>query len=273
MKLCVVFVCNRAYLSKFINTLNSLRTIGDYKGEVCLIIGDDLKPLTSEIIRDHKVTIKYFPNLPILTNKEFLNKQKQLRRPNHWFNKRFQYHKFYLFDIYFKQWDYVLYLDCGINIYDKIKPILDFSKPDKLIGNRDGVDNESPTWCVPISPGNGLKLGDQFVKDDLLYEKLKNSYDISKSYFQTTIMLYDTNIIKDDTFTNIYNLLLEYPISITNDQGIIALYFTQLYPCWEQIMRKVNNTLYTYDYVRCVNENYIMVKNNSNNWLHIGYNS
>ena len=37
-------------------------------------------------------------------------------------------------------------------------------------------------------------------------------------------MLYDTNIITDDTYNNLLNLLMEYPISRTNDQGIIALY-------------------------------------------------
>lgn len=85
-------------------------------------------------------------------------------------------------------------------------------------------------------------------------------------------MLYDTNIINDNTFTDIYNLLLKYPISITNDQGIIALYFTQIYPCWQQIQRKINDDLYTYDYVRCIEKKYIMVKSDSNKWLNTGYN-
>ena len=69
----------------------------------------------------------------------------------------------------------------------------------------------------------------------------------------------------------LYTLLQKYLISITNDQGIIALYFTQIKPCWKQLKRKCNE-LYYYDYVRCVNSKYIMVKNTSNNWLNIGYN-
>jgi len=276
-KLCCVFVCNRNYLSKFLKTLNELRTIGNYSGEICLVIGDDLKSLIDKtnkdkVVKDEKVIIKYFPDLSILSDNTFLNTQQQLKRPSHWFIKRYQFHKFYLFDKYFKQWDYLFYLDCGMHIYNKIQPILDFCKKNTLIANRDGVDNENAGWCTPISPGNGLKLGDQFVKNNSMYNKLQTKYNITEPYFQTTFMLYDTNIINDNTFTDIYNLLLEYPISFTNDQAIIALYFTQIYPCWQQIKRKINDDLYTYDYVRCVDKKYIMVKNNSDKWLNIGYN-
>ncbi len=276
-KLCCVFTCDKNYFPKFLYTLHKLRIIGNYNGEVCLVVGDDLKILMNEttknnLITDRNVIIKYFPNLSILSDNKFLNSQRELKRPEHWFGKRFQFHKFYLFNTYFKQWDYIFYLDCGIHIYHDISEILKLRKPNTLIANRDGVDNENAGWCKPISPGNGLKLGDQFVKSHNIYNKLQTTYDISESYFQTTIMLYDTNIINDNTFTDIYNLLLKYPISTTNDQGIIALYFTQIYPCWQQIQRKINNDLYTYDYVRCIEKKYIMVKNDSNRWLNTGYN-
>lgn len=275
-KLCCVFTCDKEYFSKFLYTLHKLRTIGNYTGEVCLVVGDDLKNLMNEktknnLITDKNVIIKYFPNLSILSDKNFLISQSELKRPSHWFIKKFQFHKFYLFNTYFKQWDYIFYLDCGVYIYDKIQPILDLYKANTLIANRDGVDNETGT-LKPISPGNGLKLGDQFTKDSSIYEKLKNKYNMNEKYFQTTIMLFDTAIIKDNTFTDIYNLLLEYPISITNDQGIISLYFTQIHKHWEQLPRKINNDLYTYDYVRCINKKYIMVKNNSDKWLKTGYN-
>ena len=276
-KTCCVFTCNNNYLHKFLYTLRQLRTIGNYTGIVCLMVGDDLKKLQDKtykdkVIKDKNLVIKYFPTLSILQDKSFLDSQRKLKRPSHWFAKIFQFHKFYLFHKYFKRWNYIFYLDCGMHIYHNIQDILNLFKPNTLIANRDGVDNEHAGWCIPISPGNGLKLGDQFVKNNNIYEKLKKKYNITESYFQTTIMLYDTNIINDNTFSNIYNLLLEYPISFTNDQAIIALYFTQIHPCWQQIKRKINNDLYSYDYVRCIDKKYIMVKNDSNKWLHVGYN-
>ena len=273
MELCVVFVCNRSYLNKFKLTLKRLRSVGDYSGDVCLVVGDDLKTLTNNTLEDDHVIIKHFPNLPILSDKSFLHKQKSLKRPNHWFGKIFQFHKFNIFHKFFKKWKYIFYLDCGMHIYDKIQPIIECCKENTLLANRDGVDNETASWCIPISPGNGLKLGDQFVKEEDTYNELQQKYNLNEAYFQTTVMLYDTSIIDDNTFLELCNLVSKYPISITNDQAIIALYFTQLKPCWEQIKRELNNDLYSYDYVRCVDKKYIMVKNDSNKWLSVGYNS
>jgi hypothetical protein len=59
-------------------------------------------------------------------------------------------------------------------------------------------------------------------------------------------MLYDTSIIEDTTFQDLYNLSLEYPISRTNEQGITALYFTNIKPLWKQLKIK-NNETYLYD--------------------------
>lgn len=85
------------------------------------------------------------------------------------------------------------------------------------------------------------------------------------------MMLFDTVIIEKDTLNNLVQLLNKYPISITNDQGIIALYFTQIKPCWKQI-RRLKKNLILYDYVRCIDKKYVMLKNPSNNWLNRGYN-
>ena len=101
-KLCCVFTCDEEYFSKFLYTLHKLRTIGNYTGEVCLVVGDDLKNLMNEktkndLITDKNVIIKYFPNISILSDKKFLISQSELKRQSHWFIKKFQFHKFYLF--------------------------------------------------------------------------------------------------------------------------------------------------------------------------------
>jgi hypothetical protein len=271
MSLCTVFTCDSKYFKKFQDTFIKLRCNGKYNGTVCLIVGNDLRNIhNNNFIIQNKIIVKYFPNLPILSDSNFLSEQQKLARPSHWFYKRFQYHKLYLFDKFFKKWNYVLYLDCGMEIYDDISPILNEIKEHTLLANRDGVDNETgPT--NPITPGKGLKIGDQFVKTHYLYNNLESQYKMDMPYFQTTMLLYDTKIISENTFNDLYKLLLKYPISITNDQGIIALYFTQIKPCWKQIRRK-NEQIYFYDYVRCVNKKYILVKNPSDKWINVGYN-
>jgi hypothetical protein len=141
-----------------------------------------------------------------------------------------------------------------------------------LVANRDGVDNETAAFCIPETPGEGLKIGDQFVKTEPGFAFLRTNYNIKMPYFQTTMMIYDTNIINETTKSDLYNLLFSYPFSITNDQAIIALYFTQDKPCWLQLRRKKDD-LYYYDYVRCTNSKYIMVKSMDSNYMQLGYNS
>jgi hypothetical protein len=249
-KYCVVFVCNKNYFDKFVNTCNQLITKGKYKGNICLVIGSDLqgdKVLECDFIRNNNIIIQYFPN--IYFTKEFLEVNNKINCGGSNITKRFQWHKLNLFNVFFKKWNYILYLDCGINIFDDISPILEDATNNTLLAHSDSY----PTY--------EWKLNNQFDKNIADYfSKLNNKYDLNIDYFQTTIMLYDTNIIESDTYDNLLNLSQEYPISRTNDQGIIALYFTNIKPLFKQIKIR-NEYTHFYDYLRRSKENkYIMVK-------------
>jgi hypothetical protein len=246
----VVFICDKAYFDKFINTCNQLVLRGKYNGDICLIIGDDLlndKILDCDTIINNNVIVKYFPNIQF--EKNFLDIQQKLNRDQHWYQKKFQLNKLHLFNTFFKQWDYIFYLDCGITIFSDITPILNEITENTLLAHSDAY------------PKYEWKLYNQFDKTNIEYfTKLNNTYNLDIDYFQTTIMLYDTKIIQNDTYDNLLNLLIEYPISITNDQGIIALYFTNIKPLFKQI--KTNNEqIFYYDYLsRNLNNKYIMLK-------------
>jgi len=248
-KLCVVFVVDIAYYSKFIDTCTQLRTVGKYKGDICLIIGDDLNNqefLQSSFVKQYNITVKYYPNLQF--SQEFIENQKTLDREYKWFQKLFQYHKLNLFKTYFKKWDYIFYLDCGLTIYSDISPMISLAKKDTLLAHSDDY------------PKYERKLWYQFDKNKKEYEKLINTYKMDIDYPQTTIMLFDTSIIEDDTFDNLFRLTNEYPISITNDQGIIALYYTCIKPVFKPISLHNENTFF-YDYfLREYGNPYIMVK-------------
>jgi hypothetical protein len=250
MSTCVVLLCDKAYFDKFVYTCNLLVTNGKYKGDICLVIGDDLHEdpvlLEHEIIKNNNVIIQYFPTIKF--SEDILCIQKYINRPPHWFKKLFQYHKFHLFNTFFKKWDYIFYLDCGIIIFDDITPILNEIKPNTLLAHSDAY----PTYQ--------WKLHDQFDKTTDCFELLAEKYNLNIDYCQTTIMLYNTNIIEENTYNDLLNLLYEYPISIANDQGIIALYFTNIKPYFEQIKTR-NETTCFYDYMRRNDEDkYIMLK-------------
>lgn len=248
--ICIVFLCDKAYFNKFIYTCNQLVTNGKYNGSICLVIGDDLhndKLLDCDTINNNNIIIKYFPDIQF-TN-IFLNIQEKMIRPPHWFQKKFQFHKLHLFNTFFKQWDFIFYLDCGITIFSDISPIINEISENTLLAHSDAY----PTY--------EWKLHNQFNKNNTEYfTKLNNTYNLNIDYFQTTIMLYDTKIIENNTFDSLLNLLETYPISITNDQGIIALYFTNIKPVFKQI-KTHNEDIYFYDYLsRKYGNEYIMLK-------------
>jgi hypothetical protein len=250
MSYCAVFVCNRAYFNKFISTCSQLIDKGKHQGDICLVIGNDLvnsELLKSPIIINNNVIIKHFADINF--SPEFLNLQKQMDRPPHWYKKLFQYHKFHLFSTFFKRWEYIFYLDCGITIFSEILPIVNEFTKDTLLAHSDAF------------PAYEWKLHNQFSKSyKTHYDILNNKYNLNVDYCQTTVMLYDTSLIQDDTFDNLLSLTLEFPISITNDQGIIALYFTNIKPHFKQLNTHNEYTFY-YDYLsRNKHNKYIMLK-------------
>ena len=250
MSTCVVMLCNKAYFDKFIETCRQLLTVGAYTGPICLVIGDDLLDnpcLQDELIVQNSICIKHFPDIPFTD--EFIEAVHDIPRDRHWFKKIFQYHKLYLFDPYFKQWEYIFYIDCGIHIHSDIRPILNERLPNRLLAHSDAYPSYERT------------LATNFTKDNPeLFDRLHRAYNLNIDYFQTTIMLYDTNICNDVVVKQLIALAEEYPISITNDQGIIALYFTNIEPVFTQIKIR-NGTTYLYDYLpRNPDNTYIMTK-------------
>tara|TARA_Y100000389_G_scaffold204655_1_gene258620 strand:- start:10769 stop:11518 length:750 start_codon:yes stop_codon:yes gene_type:complete len=248
MKEVCCFICNQKYLQKFLTTYNNLRNNGKYNGDVLLIVGNDLKDYKKE-----GLIVKYFPDIEFPKETyDSLTKVKTCDGRN--INKYFQWHKLYIFDVYLKQWDVVFYIDAGMKIMNDIRPILNSFKKEKLLAHDDAmIDGEYHYDKMRLKN----VFDEKFTKE---YEKLNENYDLTSHYFQTGIMLFDTNIIEENTFKELYELVIKYPITKTNEQGIMDLYFTKIRPLWEQIPTK-NKEIYFYDYCkRRSNRKYIMVK-------------
>jgi len=254
--ICVVFVCNELYFNKFLYTCNLLINKGLYKNDICLIIGDDLNNKIDilknlDFIVKNKIIIKYLPNIQF--EKDFYDIQKDLKKPM-FFEKIFLFHKFHLFNTFLKKWNYILYLDCGITIYSDISPIINLKTKNKLLAHSDAY------------PKYEWKLANQFDMITPKYfkysKKLNEEYNLNIDYFQTTMLLYDTDIIENNTFFDLLSLILKFPISLLNDQGIIALYFTNVKPVFEQIKIGEDDGIhFYYDYVpRKKSYKYIMTK-------------
>jgi len=238
--ICVVFVCNKSYLSRFQRICNSLRTIGQYTGDITLIIGIDLNISTlkaSEFIINNKVNVIQLPDIQF---PEYVNLEKQKIKGNdgRHITKQFQWHKLHIFNSYFKKWQYVLYIDSGMTIYRPIQPIIELRKLNRLLAHQDSFPEYNWTLTGQFDNTNSQ-----------IYSILEKRYNLNdKYYFQTGIMLFDTNIIKNDTCEKLYSLAVEFPISRTNEQGIMNLYFisNNVY----EPLPISNSEIYFYDFLR-----------------------
>lgn len=251
MNICIVFVCNKKYFNRFISTCTNLIEKGNYSGNICLIIGDDLNNtnlLNHNLIKSNNIIVKYFPDIQFPDSFYKINNNIGTDGRNK--KKKFQWHKLHLFNVYFKQWEKIFYLDCGIKILKDISPILNIETTNTLLAHSDSY----PTYK--------WKLFFQFDKSKTsYYSKLEEKYDLNIDYFQSTIMLYDTKIIEEETYKNLLNIAIKYPISKTNEQGIMNLYFNCEKKIWKQIPFGDENIKY-YNF-SCLIENkekYIMVK-------------
>jgi hypothetical protein len=246
---CVVFICDIHYFDKFVQTYKQLVTLGGWTGDVCLIVCDDLyeSEQLNSFQSEHNIIVKHYERIQFPP--QFTYSQTSLDRPEHWNLKMFQFQKIRLFDVYFKQWNYVFYIDCGIHIFRNIQPIIDCASPNTLLAHSDAY----PTYKNNLSS--------QFDIKTPLFNVLASEFNLNIDYPQTTIMLFDTAIIEPNTVDDLYQLCLKYPISLTNDQGIVALYFTCIRPLWKQIPLE-NDVLCFYDYLARVNKHkeYIMLK-------------
>jgi len=215
----VVFVCNKLYYESFINTYNQLRNKGKYKGEVILIIGNDLE---EDEIKIEGLKVKKFPEIEFSDNFKEIIKKVETDGRN--LTKLFQWHKLNIFDDFFKQWEYVMYIDCGMKIENDIEPLINLRKVGKIVAHSD---------CFPKYK---LLLDRQFdLKIEPYSKDLIKKYGILKEdFFQTGLMIYDTKIL-GETVKDLINLAEEFPISRTNEQAIVALYFVKIKNKWEKM--------------------------------------
>lgn len=250
-KIALALVADFKYLYQyFSNMYKRIRVEGQYDGEVILLTGKYTPTLfIKEIRRRNNVSVFRFPK--IIFNQETEDSLKNLNtgnNPNRHLTKNFQWNKLHLFDSWIKDWDYIFYLDINMSIHDDIKPIL---KNLPLNGFHARSDSY-PTY--------EWKLESQFDQTDIKYNKLSSSYDLEiNNYFQTGVMYFDTKIIDNNTKKEIIDLVQTYPISITNEQGILNIYFIFMKNLYKELPSSIGEDI-TYYYWMLNNKNVIITK-------------
>ena len=249
----VAVVADFKYLKRYLQRfLNELRGLGQYEGEL-IIITSLFTPvfLLPPIWKDKNITI--VRQKKIKFDKFTRNILKNLEtgsEPNRFRTKQFQWHKLNLFDISLKKWKYIFYLDLNMYIHYDLNKILKVKPQDKIYARCDSF------------PSFDRKLSSQFDQTNDLFSKLDDSFDLETSnYFQTGILYFDTSIISKNTKKDLLELAKEYPISITNEQGIMNLYFKFIKNLYYELPIEVDEYM-TYFYWLIGNKKIIITKQN-----------
>ena len=112
------------------------------------------------------------------------------------------------------QWDYIFYMDINMHIHFPIIDILKDKPLGKFTARTDGY------------PDYKFDLQTQFDESNKINSDLRNKYNLdNRYYFQTGVMYFDTKLIEPNTLKEIISLVETYPITKTNEQGILNLYF------------------------------------------------
>ena len=223
----LLFVSSESYIEKTIRSIRLARTTGEWTDDIIILLPDyyNLSDLHKSILDSLSVTIKQVPD-----KKEFLEFWKNY--PNH---STYQYAisrgsiyiKLYAFDIFFKNWDVVFYIDSGSVIQGSLARMKESCEPNNILyAHCDGY----PTYEWKLRIQYAFEL---FTPSQI--QEIESRYDLSCNYFQSTIMIFDTNIIQENTVSNLFKLVEQYPISTRGDQGILNLYFNSNKKVWKQI--------------------------------------
>ena len=241
-KYVIVLMCNNveSYINCTIRTLKEIRENGKYNGDIVLMYDDDLKDKLhvlvelNDVITHYNIKLKYFPTVDRTKFLKLFKENPFKEGDKREVTKSFQFHKLYLFDTYFKQWEKVFYIDAGMHIFREINKILELDCKGTLLAHSDTY------------PYYKQKLDCQFEKTSYpdVYLNLKNTFNLNVDYFQTGVLLFDTSIIKANTFNDLIGLSEQFFISKTNEQGIMNLYFNCKLKIWKQIKTKDSQTRY-----------------------------
>lgn len=252
-------VTDYAYFRKAIITINDLRNIGKWIGDIILITIDfdlDIKYKNDNNIIEKKFnTIDKKNLIKEIGPNGFKNSDKrELFKLNQW-------EKLHIFDDYFLKWGRVIFLDAGLRVLDDVKYILELDYKNKILAPIDGKQ-------LTFNPN-------AIFKHQLDYDNLDKinlvKNDFGENIFEQTHMLncmwiYDTNILKICNKEQLINAMNKYTVCRTNEMGIMNLLFHFKYKLWEKFPTHASNGKYLFEWCESNNnfhttwQNYCFLK-------------
>lgn len=237
----IVLVSDEGYIERALRTIVEIRSIGKWEDAIVLLIPEKLldNQGLNQFANQFRVELRKVKHVDVSSILE--NWKKHPENPDYGYVicREFIYAKFQIFDVFFKKWDVIFYVDSGAKIQGDLNRMKKACEPQGILYAH---SDAYPTY--------EWKLSTQFCFDMISKEEeaeLKKKYNFDCNYFQTTMCIYDTKILEENTVDRLYELALKYPITRRMDQGILNLYFLCERNLWMQIPVK-DSEGFLYDY-------------------------
>jgi len=233
-----VLVTDKAYFNKATVTVNDLKTIGNWNGEIVMITIDfDLEndyKISQNIIEKKFPLIDKTHLLAEIGPHGFSNSDKRE------INKLNQWEKLHVFDEYFLQWERVVFLDAGLRVLDNVKYLLELEYKESILAH-----NEPFHFKNQLSYDNYEKI--ELIKNDF-------GEEIFDSNFMLNCMwVYDTNILKICDKQQLVNAMNKYTLCKTNEMGIMNLLFHFKYKLWQAFPLKTHSGKFFFEWCETCN--------------------
>jgi hypothetical protein len=251
-----VTLTDENYFYKAKQTIYDLRTRGKWYGSIVCICVDFSLP--DNFKEEYNITQISFPKI----NKKELVDKIGTNFPN-WdgreFNKLNQWEKLHVFDDYFLQWKYVIFMDAGLRVLDSVKYLLNLDCKNKFLAPNDaGYNNKSDKIFSTQICFRDINIINEFTNE------FNNEVMISQ-YFLNCIWIYDTNILKTIKKQEFIDYMNKYPFCKTNEMAIMNIILHFKYKLWEPFPYFTNNEKFLFDWCELNNSgtdwtNYCYIK-------------
>jgi len=212
-RICVATYTDAKYLERAKRTIRDIRVKGQYFGDL-VVMTDGLFKIDQRYINKMNLIVREYPDVDVSSLLPKIRSHPFNNSDGREYTKLKQWNKFYVFDTYFKQWDFVFFVDAGLRIFDNIEYFYPQFRENAIVAMDDGHPEFTKKFTSQIELSNISVV-----------EKLKTIYDINSSYFLNCLFIFDTSLITDHTLSDLIDLMNEYPICKTNEMAIMNIYF------------------------------------------------
>lgn len=234
-----VTLCDRNYFPRALRTIEDLRTSGQWQGDLVLVTVDFEPPL--HLLTPFRVLSHCVKHIQTDALVEILKKNPMRHRAdNSHLGKLTQWDKLQVFSSFFQQWKRICFLDAGLRVFNTVEPLLAlpyeglFLAPD----DSDPYDNGNRLGCqfdLSANPAAAHALLAEFGNDIVSYR-----------YFLDCMFVFDTALINLCDRTHMEAAMNAYPISYSNDMGIINLFFTVKHKVWKAFPQRTEGGKYLF---------------------------